>query len=157
MVQWANRATVPGALKASTRRFARWQGDCPSACMTTLRMLLLVCAGATGFAQNAPRTEDPAQVIYDAGLKQEAAGRADRAKLLMLTLAATYPDHPLTAKAKLEIGAIYLFLEAQGQAREGKVRAAHISFRTLAALYGESPLARVAEEQARLLGPPPAR
>jgi hypothetical protein len=70
---------------------------------------------------------DP-KILFDTAVHDEQSGRLDRAKCTLLTLASTYSDSPLAAKAKVEIGAIYIFEEAQAQARSGQSRAAYNSF-----------------------------
>jgi outer membrane protein assembly factor BamD (BamD/ComL family) len=109
--------------------------------------MLLVVAYIPVFSQS-----DPAKVLFDAGIRDEQAGKLDRAKLTFLTLAGTYAEHPLTTKAKAEIGAIYLFKEAQSQVQAGKTRDAGGAFRTLIQVYPESPLAKLAYETAKSLG-----
>jgi TolA-binding protein len=102
------------------------------------------------FSQN----DDPAKVLFDLGTRDEQAGRLDRAKLTLLTLAGTYTEHPLTTKARTEIGAIYLFKEAQSQVTAGQTETAYGTFRTLIRVYPESPLAKLADETAKSLGVP---
>jgi len=114
--------------------------------MKTLTLMLLV-ASIPVFSQS-----DPAKVLFEAGIRDEQAGKLDRAKLTFLTLAGTYAEHPLTTKAKAEIGAIYLFKEAQSQVQAGKTGDAGGAFRTLIQVYPESPLAKLAYETAKSLG-----
>jgi outer membrane protein assembly factor BamD (BamD/ComL family) len=117
--------------------------------MRTLTLLLLLVAAVPVFSQS-----DPAKVLFDTGTRDEQAGKLDRAKLSLLTLAATYAEHPLTARAKVEIGAIYLFKDAQSQVQAGQLRAAYRTFHTVMAVYPESPLAKLANETAESLGLP---
>jgi outer membrane protein assembly factor BamD (BamD/ComL family) len=118
--------------------------------MKTLTLVLLVMSAIPAFSQN----DDPAKVLFDVGARDEQAGKLDRAKLTLLTLAGTYTEHPLAIKARAEIGAIYLFKEAQSQVQAGQPRAAYEAFRTLMRVYPESPLAKLAGETAKSLGAP---
>ena len=110
--------------------------------------LLLLAVAAPVFSQ----TDDPAKILYDSGTRDESAGRLDRAKLTLLTLAATYPESPFTAKVKVELGALYLLMEGRSQVQAGQTRAAAVTFRTVSEVYPESPLAKVAEHDAQALG-----
>jgi hypothetical protein len=67
--------------------------------------------------------------------------------------ASAYSDSPLAAKAKVEIGAIYIFEEAQAQARSGQSRAAYNSFNVVVLVYPESALARLASTEMGNLDP----
>jgi|SRR5580658_1913517 outer membrane protein assembly factor BamD (BamD/ComL family) len=116
--------------------------------MKTLTLMLLAMAATPVFSQNG----DPATVLFDAGIRAEQAGKLDRAKLTLLTLASTYAEDPLATKAKAEIGAIYLFKEAQSLVQAGKARNAYGAFHTLMRVYPESPLAKLADETAKSLG-----
>ena len=131
-------------------RVGPWQRTCSQSCMKALTLLLLLAAAVPAFSQSG----DPAKVLFDAGTQDEQAGKLDRAKLTLLTLAATYPDHPLAAKAKTEIGAIYLLKEAQSQVQAGRARTAYGIFHTVMTVYPESPLAKLADETAKSLGLP---
>jgi outer membrane protein assembly factor BamD (BamD/ComL family) len=117
--------------------------------MKTLSLLLLLAA-IPMFGQ----AVDPAKVLFDAGTRDEEAGRPERAKLVLLTLASTYQGHPLADKAKVEIGAIYLFLEAQAQVQSGKTQEGYDSFRRIMRVYPDSPLAKLADGSAKSLGIP---
>ncbi len=99
-----------------------------------------------------PQDNDPARVLYDQSTRDEQAGRLDKANLILLTLAGTYTEHPLASKARSEIGAIYLFKEAESQIQAGQPAAAYGTFRTLMRVYPESPLVKQADETARSLG-----
>jgi outer membrane protein assembly factor BamD (BamD/ComL family) len=118
--------------------------------MRTLSLLLFLCAAIPAL----PQDNNPAQILYDSGTRDEAAGRVERAKVTLLTMVSTYPTDPLTVKAKVEIGAIYLFLEAQSYAKAGQTHAALVTFRTVATVYPESPLTKLADEEAKSLGAP---
>jgi outer membrane protein assembly factor BamD (BamD/ComL family) len=115
-----------------------------------ISLLLLFLAAIPTFGQ----AVDPAKVLFDVGTREEQAGRPERAKLALLTLASTYQSHPLADRAKVEIGAIYLFLEAQAQVQSGKTQDGYATFRTILRVYPESPLAKLADEAAKSLGIP---
>jgi hypothetical protein len=55
--------------------------------------------------------------------------------------------------AKIEIGAIYIFEEAQTQLRSGQPRAAYNTFDTVARAYPESALAKSAATEMKNLDP----
>jgi outer membrane protein assembly factor BamD (BamD/ComL family) len=92
---------------------------------------LLLGTALLAFAQKG----DPAATLFDIGVRDEQSGRLDRAKLTLLTLASTYYDSPLAEKAKLEIGAIYIFGEAQAQMRSGRSHDAYYAFNTVTRVY----------------------
>ena len=117
--------------------------------MRTLGISILLSAAILAFAQQ----PDPAKTLFDVGVGDEASGRLDRAKLNLLTLASTYDDTPFTTKAKVEIGAIYVFEEAQAQMRSGQPLAAYRTFRTVTRAYPESPLAKLASDEMGRLDP----
>jgi hypothetical protein len=119
--------------------------------MKALTLLLWMMTAIPAFAQ----TADPAKVLFETGTRDEQAGRPERAKLTLLTLASTYPDHALAGKARLEIGAICLFLEAQTQVKSGKTLDGYGTYRTILRVYPDSPLAKLANEAANSLGIPP--
>src|ERR1017187_5436289 len=140
--------------------------------MKRLFMVLLL-AGSTGaFTQPV----EPAQVLFDTAVREEAHGRFERARLALVTLANTYYDSPLANKARSEVFALDLFLDARekqqtGNARAafvtyrtvaqaarekqqtGNARAAFVTYRTVAQVYPESPLAKQAEATSRALEP----
>jgi outer membrane protein assembly factor BamD (BamD/ComL family) len=118
--------------------------------MKTLSLLCLLLAALPIFGQPA----DPAQVLFDVGTRHEQAGRAEQAKLILLVLASTYHGHPLAERAKVEIGALCLFMEGQAQVKAAKPQEAYDTFRTVMRVYPESPLAKVADETAKSLGIP---
>lgn len=95
---------------------------------------------------------DP-KILFDTAVHDEQSGRLDSAKLTLITLASTYSDSLLAAKAKVEIGAIYIFEEAQAQERSGQSRAAYNSFNVVVLVYPESALARLASTEMGSLDP----
>jgi hypothetical protein len=117
--------------------------------MKILSLLLLSLAAIPTFAQSV----DPAKALFDLGTRVEQEGKVESAKLILLTLASTY-EGPLAERAKTEIGAVYMFLEAQSQVQSGKTLDGYATFRKILRVYPESPLAKVADEAAKALGIP---
>jgi len=112
--------------------------------------VVVFLAGSTGaLAQPA----EPAQVLYDTAVREEAHGRLERARLALVTLANTYYDSPLADKARREVFALDLFLDAREKQQAGYAKAAFITYRTMAQVYPESPLAQQAEASSRGLEP----
>jgi hypothetical protein len=68
-------------------------------------------------------------------------------------LANTYYDSPLANKARSEVFALDLFLDAREKQQTGNARAAFVTYRTVAQVYPESPLAKQAEATSRALEP----
>src|ERR1017187_9975208 len=117
--------------------------------MKRLFMVLLL-AGSTGaFTQPV----EPAQVLFDTAVREEAHGRFERARLALVTLANTYYDSPLANKARTEVFALDLFLDAREKQQNGNARAPFITYRTVAQVYPETPLAKQAEATSRALEP----
>jgi outer membrane protein assembly factor BamD (BamD/ComL family) len=117
--------------------------------MKIARISLLLGTALLVFAQKG----DPAATLFDIGVQDEQSGRLDRARLTLLTLASTYYDSPLAEKAKVEIGAIYVFGEAQTQMRSGRSHDAYNTFNTVARVYPESALAKLASAEMKNLDP----
>lgn len=112
--------------------------------------VVLLLAGSTGaLAQPA----EPAQVLFDTAVHDEAQGRLDRARLTLVTLANTYANSPLAARARSEVFALDLFADAREKQQTGHAKAAFIAYRTVAQVYPESPLAKQAEASSRELEP----
>lgn len=112
--------------------------------------MVLLLAGSTGaFTQPV----EPAQVLFDTAVREEAHGRFERARLALVTLANTYYDSPLANKARSEVFALDLFLDAREKQQTGNARAAFVTYRTVAQVYPESPLAKQAEATSRALEP----
>ena len=112
-------------------------------------MVLLLAGSAGAFAQPV----EPAQVLFDTAVHDEAQGRFDRARLTLVTLANTYYTSPLAVRARNEVFALDLFLDAREQQQNGHAKAAFIAYRTMAQVYPESPLAKQAEATSRQLEP----
>jgi outer membrane protein assembly factor BamD (BamD/ComL family) len=85
---------------------------------------------------------DPAQVLYDHGVLAEERGRPEDAKLIFRTLAGTY-EGAYADKAKVEIGALYIFEEAQDHLRAREFASAYDSYHFVARVYPDSPLAKL--------------
>lgn len=117
--------------------------------MKTAAISLLLGTTFLVFAQQM----DPPKILFDTGIRDEQSGRLDRAKLTLLTLASTYYDSTLATRAKVEIGAIYVFEEARAQMRSGQSRAAYNTFNTVTRVYPESALAKLASTEMRNLDP----
>src|ERR1035441_5212007 len=115
--------------------------------MKRLFMVLLL-AGSTGaFTQPV----EPAQVLFDTAVREEAHGRFERARLALVTLANTYYDSPLANKARSEVFALDLFMDAREKQQAGHVKAAFVAYRTMAQVYPESALAQQADASSRAL------
>ena len=79
--------------------------------MRSVYKLLIVCTALPLFAQEVTQI-DPPQALFQLGITSQAAGELERAKIIFLTLASTYSGSRPAVKAKTELGAIYLFIEA---------------------------------------------
>jgi outer membrane protein assembly factor BamD (BamD/ComL family) len=119
--------------------------------MKILPLALLLSAAAIP-ALTQP--QQPDAVLYQMGLKDETAGRLDRARLTLVTLASTYTSSPLADKARIELGAIVLYQEAKAQEKAGRAQEAYSEYRTLMRAFPDSPVARLADESAKALGFP---
>ena len=117
--------------------------------MKRLFMVLLLADSTGAFTQPV----EPAQVLFDTAVREEAHGRFERARLALVTLANTYYDSPLANKARSEVFALDLFLDAREKQQTGNARAAFVTYRTVAQVYPESPLAKQAEATSRALEP----
>jgi hypothetical protein len=117
--------------------------------MKRLFMVLLLAGSAGALAQPV----QPAQVLFDTAVREEAQGRFERARLALVTLANTYYDSPLASKARSEVFALDLFMDAQEKQQTGRAKAAFVAYRTVAQVYPESPLAQQAEASSRALEP----
>jgi len=112
-------------------------------------MVLLLAGAAGALAQPAA----PDQVLFDAAVRDEAHGRFERARLELVTLASTYSDSSLAARARSEVFALDLLLDAREKQQAGHAKAAFVAYRTVAQVYPESPLAQQAEAASRALEP----
>jgi hypothetical protein len=117
--------------------------------MKTISIFLLLAAASGAYAQ----AQNPAQTLFDTAIKDETRGRFDRARLNLVTLANTYSTSPLAARARTEVFALDLFLDAREKQQTGNTRSAFIAYRTVAQVYPESPLAQQAEANSKALDP----
>jgi len=115
--------------------------------MKTISTILLLAAASGGYGQAA----SPAQTLFDTAVRDEANGKFERARLALVTLAHTYSNSPLAARARTEVSALDLFLDAREKQQKGRDRSAFIAYRTVAQVYPESPLAQEAEATSRAL------
>lgn len=99
---------------------------------------LCLLAATLGFA-DVPAGSSAKQ-LYDAGIRQTAAGKLEAARLTLQTLVNSYPKDPLALQAKGAIDATLLFEEGQARAKAGKYETACLAFATLIAVYPENPL-----------------
>jgi hypothetical protein len=97
--------------------------------------------------------DQPDRVLFKGGVGQEQAGRLNGAKLCFTTLVRTYYDSPVLPQAKAEIGAIYIYEEAQAKQTAGDLRGAFDTYRTLVIAYRESALSASAAQQMRVIDP----
>jgi outer membrane protein assembly factor BamD (BamD/ComL family) len=110
--------------------------------MRTLAISIVLGSSLFLFGQTSSLTMNPTQVLYDHGVLAEEQGRPEQAKLYFRTLAGTY-DGAFADKAKVEIGALYIFEEAQDHLRAGQLASAYDSYHFVARVYPESPLAKL--------------
>jgi hypothetical protein len=110
---------------------------------------VLLGAGAMAMAQDAG--PQPDQVMFDAGLRFEAQQKPEKARLLLRTLALTFPESPLTARANKELAALTLFFAAQSDLANGRTKRAQITLQTLLRTYPSSPLGPQAEAAIRAI------
>jgi Surface antigen variable number repeat len=90
-----------------------------------------------------------AEALYKTAVRHERRGKLEEARQNLLWLASYYSESPLATRARDEIGAIYLFEDGQARVRDGRYGCATVTFRTVAQVYPESPLARQAEAASR--------
>jgi tetratricopeptide (TPR) repeat protein len=84
---------------------------------------------------------DPAQQIYDNGMRLTAEGNLAESRAALQSLMDLYPKSPLTLQAKGAIDATLLFEDAQARVKTGKYETARVAFETLITVYPENPLA----------------
>jgi hypothetical protein len=114
--------------------------------MKKLSLLPLLLMGALcSFA--APQ-ESP-ESLYKSAVRHEKRGKLEEARLNLLWLASYYSDSPLATRARDEMGAIHLFEDGQARVRDGRYGSATVTFRAVAQVYPESPLAKQAEAASR--------
>jgi hypothetical protein len=120
--------------------------------LATSILLGMVLGGGLLSSAQTPNP-DPAKTLFDYGVRAEREKRLDQAKLYMLTMARTYDVDQLLARAKVEIGAIYVFQEAQAQAATGRTHDAWDTYYMVIQVYPESALAGLAQEERKKLDP----
>jgi hypothetical protein len=87
--------------------------------------------------------------LYKTAVRHEKRGKLEEARQNLLWLTNYYAESPLALRARDEVGAIYLFEDGQARVRDGRYGSAAVTFRTIAQVYPESPLARQAEAAGR--------
>jgi hypothetical protein len=114
--------------------------------MKKLSLLPLVLLGALcsyAAAQGSPES------LYRSAVRHEKRGKLEEARLNLLWLTSYYSDSPLATRARDEMGAIHLFEDGQARVRDGRYGSATVTFRAVAQVYPESPLAKQAEAASR--------
>jgi hypothetical protein len=89
---------------------------------------------------------NPAQQIYDAGIRQTAEGKLAEARGTLQGLIDAYPHDRLALDARGAIDATLLFEEGQARVKSGKYETGRVAFETLIAVYPENPLAERARQ-----------
>ena len=110
-------------------------------CSALVTVLLAGCACASPPASP--------EALYKTAVRHEKRGNLEQARQNLLWLTSYYAESPLAIRARDEIGAIYLFEDGQARLRDGRYGSATVTFRTIAQVYPESPLARQAEAAGR--------
>lgn len=111
---------------------------------TAVVPVVLLC---TFLAQAA--APESAEALYRDAVRQEKRGQLEEARLNLLWLTNLYAESPLATRALDEISAIHLFQDGQARIRDGRYGPATVTFRAVAQVYPESPLARQAEAASR--------
>lgn len=93
---------------------------------------------------------DPAEALFKSAVRHEKQGKLAEARLNLLWLTNLYAESPLATRARDEIGAIHLFEDGQARIRDGRYGPATVTFRAVAQVYPESPLAKQAEAASRV-------
>src|SRR5690349_21238762 len=112
------------------------------------RSALLLPIFLTAISANAAQPES-AQSLYKSAVRHEKRGRLEEARLNLLWLTNLYSESPLAVRAVDEIRAIHLFEDGQARVRDGRYGSATVTFRAVAQVYPESPLAKQAEAASR--------
>jgi outer membrane protein assembly factor BamD (BamD/ComL family) len=106
--------------------------------------LILILAGAGAIAADSvvanSAPPDSRTILYDRGIKLTEAGKLPAARRTLETLVNTWPKSVEATEAKYAIDAMLLFEDGQARLRAGKYGTAGLAFRTLLAVYPESPL-----------------
>jgi hypothetical protein len=93
---------------------------------------------------------DPAEALFKTAVRHERQGKLEEARLNLLWLANFYAQSPLASRARDEMSAIHLYEDGQARIRDGRYGPATVTFRAVAQVYPESPLAKQAEAAERL-------
>jgi len=93
---------------------------------------------------------DPAEALFKSAVRNEKQGKLEEARLNLLWLQNFYAQSPLADRARDEMGAIHLFEDGQARVRDGRYGPAFVTFRAVAQVYPESPLAKQAEAASRV-------
>lgn len=92
---------------------------------------------------------DSPETLYRTAVRHERHGKLEQARMNLLWLTSYYAESPLATRARDEIGAIHLFQDGQARERDGRYGSATVTFRAVAQVYPESPLAKEAEAASR--------
>jgi len=120
--------------------------------MKQLCMVALLALASSSLVQPA----NPDQALYDSAVRNEALGRYKAARTKLVKIGQANVAGPLAMRARNELDALDLFLEAREQQRAGR-RTATVTYHTVAQVYPESPLAKQAEANRRALASQPDR
>ncbi len=112
--------------------------------LSLLPLFLLGALCAYAAPQGSPES------LYKSAVRHERRGNFEEARLNLLWLASYYSDSPLATRARDEIGALNLFEDGQARVRDGRYGSATVTFRAVAQVYPESPLAKQAEAASRI-------
>ena len=104
-------------------------------------LLTVLCAYA-----GPPETPE---TLYRTAVRHEKRGKLEEARMNLLWLTSYYAESPWATRARDEIGAIHLFEDGQARVRDGRYGSATVTFRAVAQVYPESPLAKEAEAAGR--------
>ncbi|MBZ5625353.1 MAG: tetratricopeptide repeat protein [Acidobacteriia bacterium] len=116
--------------------------------MRMISSLLLLWGAVFAFA--ASTSPDPAEILYERGVKMAEQGRFHAARLAFSTLVNTYPKSPQASEAQYTINATLLFEDGQARLIAGKYGTARLAFQTLIVVYPESPLVKQAADRMRM-------
>lgn len=113
-----------------------------------MRKTALLLPTLLAFAANATPPDSP-ETLYKTAVRHEKHGQLEEARINLLWLTSYYSESPLALRAKDEIWALNLFEDGQARVRDGRYGSASVTFRAVAQVYPESPLAKQAEAAGR--------
>lgn len=113
---------------------------------TTAALLPILLTVSAAYAS----PPDPAEALFKSAVRNEKQGKLEEARLNLLWLANFYGQSPLALRARDEMWAIHLFEDGQARVRDGRYGPATVTFRAVAQVYPESPLAKQAEAASRV-------